>query len=238
MTLVTAWLLISVTLRMANHSSAGASDLISCEWEGAFEIGGASAMVTLNFKLDRETLSGTGRSEHTGPGIISEGSMVANKLKFTLNFEKHESVAVDGSLQGEQLSGEFRTEDMIGKWSAKRKNSAKPAGANPGSGSGGASSLSSEVLTGDWDATFEARGTKVPVTLKLRIAGDQISGTSESEHLGAGKISKGSYAGDKLNFVIDGSFGSISVSSVLHDGSLEGEFDMGTMHGKFAAKKK
>jgi len=136
------------------------------------------------------------------------------------------------------LSGEFRTEGMVGKWSAKRKASEKPAGANPGSGSSSARSLASEGLAGEWDATFEARGTKVPVKLKLRVAGDQISGTSESEHLGAGKISKGSYTSEKLNFVIYGAFGSISVSSALHDGSLEGEFDMGTMHGKFAAKKK
>ena len=108
-------------LRMGNLGSAGASDLISGEWEGAFEIGGGSAMVTLNFKLDGETLSGTGRSEHTGPGTISQGSMVAHKLKFNLNFEKHESIAIEGSLQGEQLSGEFRTEGMVGSGPRKER---------------------------------------------------------------------------------------------------------------------
>jgi hypothetical protein len=74
--------------------------------------------------------------------------------------------------------------------------------------------------------------------LRFKVDGDQITGTSQSEHLGAGKISKGSWAADKLNFIMEGAFGSVSVKGQWRDGNLVGEFDMGQMHGSFAAKKK
>ena len=224
-------------LLAATLGSAGESDLISGEWEGTFEIGGGSAVVTLNFKLDGETLSGSGRSEHTGPGIISQGSMVGDQLKFTLNFEKHESIAIEGSLQAGQLTGEFRTEGMVGHWTARKKAVVKTNQTGPAANAGPAT-LSAALIDGEWAGTFEARGTKVPVTLRFKVDGDQLRGTSQSEHLGAGKISKGSWAADKLNFTMEGAFGSVSVKGQWRDGNLVGEFDMGQMHGSFAAKKK
>jgi hypothetical protein len=37
---------------------------------------------------------------------------------------------------------------------------------------------------------------------------------------------------------MEGTFGSVVISSVAQDGKLVGEFDFGKMHGKFAARKK
>jgi len=102
-------------------------DPISGEWEGFFEIGDGSATVTFKLKLDGDKITGSAGSAHTGPGTISKGSWVDNKLIFTLNFAKHESIDVSGSLHDGQLSGEFRTEGMVGKWKAKKK-AEPPAG--------------------------------------------------------------------------------------------------------------
>lgn len=113
-------------LRAATKTAArSVEDPISGEWEGLFEIGGGSATVTFKLKLDGDKVTGTVGSAHTGPGTISKGSWADDKLAFILDFEKHESIAVTGSLQDGQLSGEFRTEGMVGKWKAKKK--AEPA---------------------------------------------------------------------------------------------------------------
>jgi hypothetical protein len=158
-------------------------------------------------------------------------------VNFTLNFAAHESIAVEGVLRDGQLSGEFRTEGMVGTWTAKRKSG--PVTSNGGAQSSAATApLSAELIAGEWEAAFEAQGTKVPVTFKFKVDADQISGTSDSAHLGAGKISKGTWKADKLNFVMEGAFGSIAISGALKDGKLVGEFDMGKMHGAFEAKKK
>ena len=212
-------------------------DPISGEWEGLFEIGGASATVTFRLKLDGDKVTGTVESTHTGPGTLSQGSLVDNKVHFTLIFAEHESIAVEGNLQDSKLSGEFRTEGMVGKWVAKKK-AAPPADNRESTGSGGITKLSADLIAGEWDATLEAQGSTAPVTFKFKVDGDRITGASESAHMGPGKISKGTWAPDKLSFTMDGAFGSIAISAVLKEGKLVGEFDAGKMHGKFAAKKK
>ena len=215
-------------------------DPISGEWEGRFEIGGGSATATFNLKLDGDKVTGTVESAHTGPGTLSQGLLVDKKLSFTLNFAAHESIAVTGSFQDGNLSGEFRTEGMVGKWVAHKK--AAPVAASGGSPGikvpAATAAMSPEFVSGEWDATFEAEGTAVPVALKLKVDGDNVTGTSESAHLGPGKISKGSLADNKLSFTMEGTFGSVVISSVAQDGKLVGEFEFGKMHGKFEAKKK
>jgi hypothetical protein len=215
-------------------------DPISGEWEGRFEIGGGSATATFNLKLDGDKVTGTVESAHTGPGTLSQGLLVDKKLSFTLNFAAHESIAVTGSFQDGNLSGEFRTEGMVGKWIAHKKGAPLAGnGAGPGIATPAATApMSPEFVSGEWDATFEAEGTAVPVALKLTVAGDKVTGTSESAHLGPGKISKGSLADNKLTFTMEGTFGSAVISSVAQDGKLVGEFDFGSMHGKFVARKK
>ena len=49
------------------------------------------------------------------------GSWAENKLSMTLDFAKHESIAVTGSLKDGRLAGEFRTEGFVAKWEAKKK---------------------------------------------------------------------------------------------------------------------
>ena len=64
-------------------------------------------------KLKGHNVTGTVESKHTGPGKLTKGSWVDDKLSFTLVFEHHESIDVTGSLKDGKLVGEFRTEGWL-----------------------------------------------------------------------------------------------------------------------------
>src|ERR1700730_15598475 len=78
----------------AAQSKDPIGDPISGEWDGLFEIGGASGTLTFNLKLDGDKVTGTAESAHTGRGTLSQGLLVDNMLNFTLDFAAHESIAV------------------------------------------------------------------------------------------------------------------------------------------------
>jgi hypothetical protein len=106
---------------LSHESSFDKSDPISGEWDTTFKIAGATATATIKLKLEGEKVTGTVESEHTGPGTLSNGSWIDNKLTFTMDFAKHESIAATGSLKDDKLVGEFRTEGMQGTWEAKKR---------------------------------------------------------------------------------------------------------------------
>lgn len=99
-----------------------------------------------------------------------------------------------------------------------------------------------DPISGEWDATFYSEGNTNTFNLKLRLKldGNKVTGTYESEHVGGGSLSRGEWAANKIGFAIDmvhGS-GSMGVTGVLKDGKLVGEFDAGQMKGKWEAEKK
>jgi hypothetical protein len=110
-----------VAAACSRQKDAKAADPISGEWEVTLEIAGASAQATFDLKLEGDKVTGTADSQHTGPGRVRDGSFKDGALKFTLDFDKHESIALTGAAKDGQLSGEFATEGMTGKWRAKRK---------------------------------------------------------------------------------------------------------------------
>lgn len=95
-----------------------------------------------------------------------------------------------------------------------------------------------DPISGEWDASFVAQGTAIPLTLKLKLVGHQVTGTSESPHTGTGTISKGSWTRNKLSFNLVSPHTSISVTGILKDGKLIGEFRTEGIQGKWEAKKK
>jgi hypothetical protein len=105
------------------------ADPISGEWDVTFHVQDMTTPATFKLKLEGDKVTGTAESAHTGPGTVRDGSWTENKLSFTLDFEKHESIAITGSLRDGKLSGEFRTEGFVEKWEATKKGtrtSAKP----------------------------------------------------------------------------------------------------------------
>jgi len=104
------------------HSAAKQdSDPISGEWDVTFHVQNTKTPATFKLKLDGDKVSGTVYSEHTGPGTLRAGSWKDQKLSFTADFPRHESIAISGTLKDGALAGEFRTEGFSEKWEAKRK---------------------------------------------------------------------------------------------------------------------
>ena len=103
------------------------ADPVSGEWDVSFYVQGSTYPATFKLKLDGNKVSGTAYSDHTGPGTLRDGSWADNKLSFTIDFAKHESIAISGHLEGDKLAGEFTTEGFTAKWDAKKKTENKPA---------------------------------------------------------------------------------------------------------------
>ena len=96
-------------------------DSISGEWVVTFYVHEQKTLASFTFKVDGTSVTGTAYSEHTGPGTIRDGKYADGKLSFTLDFQKHESIVVNGVLKDGKLSGEFTTEGFTDKWEATKK---------------------------------------------------------------------------------------------------------------------
>ena len=103
------------------HSSSAADDPLTGEWAVTFYVHDSKTPATFTFKLDGTKVTGTANSDHTGPGTIRDGKWVDGTLSFTLDFQKHESIAVNGALKNGKLVGEFSTEGFTEKWEATKK---------------------------------------------------------------------------------------------------------------------
>jgi hypothetical protein len=97
-----------------------------------------------------------------------------------------------------------------------------------------------DPISGEWDAflTPAGSGDEIPLTLKLKLDRDKVSGAFESDHLGSGNVKDGSWAGNKLNLSFEMSHGLIKLTGELKQGKLAGKFDAGHMQGTWQAKKK
>ncbi|MEO7971450.1 MAG: hypothetical protein ABI698_09130 [bacterium] len=222
----------SVSASTLNEKMDG--DPISGAWDVSFYVQGRTTPATFILKLDGNKVTGTVDSAHTGPGTLRDGSWVENKLSFTVDFAKHESIALGAHLEGEKLVGEFTTEGFTAKWEATKKADSQPAAAAVPAPN---APLTAAALSGEWAATFETQGEQVPVTLKLQADGNKFTGTSDSPHLGPGKITNGSWSGDSLSFTLDGPMGAIKVSATYKDGKLAGQYEAGPMKGAWKAGK-
>ena len=104
-----------------NEGARQDADPISGEWDVTFHVQESKTAATFKLKLDGNKVTGTAYSEHTGPGTLRDGTWADNKLSFTIDFAKHESIIVTGTLKDGMLAGEFRTEGFAEKWEAKKK---------------------------------------------------------------------------------------------------------------------
>jgi len=96
-----------------------------------------------------------------------------------------------------------------------------------------------DPISGEWDVLFTLQGTTVPGKFKLKLDGDKVTGTAESEHTGPGTLSKGTWVDHKISFTLDfAAHDSIAVTGTMKDGKLVGEFRTEGMQGSWEAKKK
>ena len=98
------------------------ADPISGSWAATFQVEGYPPTPAMfEFKLDGQRVTGSIKSDHTGPGKVTEGKWVNDTLSFTAVFENHESIAIWGHIEADKLVGEFKTEGFVAKWEAKKQ---------------------------------------------------------------------------------------------------------------------
>ena len=97
------------------------NDPVSGEWDVSFFVHEKKTPATFTLKLEGTKISGTAYSDHTGAGTVRDGKWVDGKLSFTLDFKKHESIAITGVVKEGKLVGQFTTEGFTEKWEASRK---------------------------------------------------------------------------------------------------------------------
>jgi hypothetical protein len=182
--------------------------------------------VTLELKSEGGKVSG--RALHgTNTTEITEAKFENGTL--TVNFGKDRAfiAKVDGDkLVGEAVEGTQKIPIELKKVTPAA-SAAAPAAAP-----------ASFTLNGNWDAVADANGNPVPFLLMLKVDGETVTGSSSSQ-LGEGTIKSGTWKGGKLVFEIETPSGNISMSAIVIDGKLSGEFDYaGQAQGKWVAVKK
>jgi hypothetical protein len=92
-----------------------------------------------------------------------------------------------------------------------------------------------DEISGDWDAVADAQGQAFPFTLSLKLDGDKITGSSDSQ-LGHANIVSGSWKEGKLAIALDGN---IALVATMIEGKLSGDYDYnGQGSGKWVAVRK
>src|SRR5438067_1064754 len=80
-----------------------------------------------------------------------------------------------------------------------------------------------------------AQGQPFPFTLSLKLEGDKVTGSSNSQ-LGVGNITTGTWKEGKLAVVLDGN---ITLVATMIEDKLSGDYDFaGQSSGKWVAVKK
>ncbi len=95
-----------------------------------------------------------------------------------------------------------------------------------------------DVISGEWEAVADAGGQAIPFVLTLKLEGEKVTGSSNSQ-LGTANITTGTWKDGKLSFVLEGGSGQIVMAATMVDGKLAGDFDFaGQTSGKWVAQKK
>lgn len=96
-----------------------------------------------------------------------------------------------------------------------------------------------DLISGNWTTSLVAAGNSTfTLTMKLKLEGDKVTGSYESDHVGSGKISKGTWAANKFSVLLETSHGPITLTGELKQGKLGGKFNSGPMQGTWQAGKK
>ena len=95
-----------------------------------------------------------------------------------------------------------------------------------------------DEISGEWDAAADAQGQPFPFTLSLKLDGEKVTGTSDSQ-LGHSTISTGVWKDGKLAVILESANGQVALTAALTDGKLVGDYDFaGQLSGKWVAVKR
>jgi hypothetical protein len=219
------------------NPSAQAKDTLSGKYEGVAKSEQMGDIpLTVEIKNDAGKLSGKIDSPQ-GPAAITGGTFDNGKIVMKFDAGGNEGT-VTAMLEGGKITGKWELGGQGGALELKRAGMAAATPAPSAAPKMESAPAAGDPLSGDWDASADAQGTAIPFTLKLKLEGDKVTGSSESAQ-GAVPLTKGTWTANKLSFSLDTPNGSIGMTAMIKDGKLVGEFDFaGQMTGKWEATKK
>lgn len=216
---------------MTAFAQAATTQDVSGTYEGMVKRPGATAEEKVTLELKSEGGKITGRATHGDmTAEVTDGKLENGTL--TLNFGKDAKFV--GKVDGDKLIGEaiHGTEKVA--MELKKVTSA----ATPAASAAAAAPAAAVNLNGQWDAVADANGQPFPFLLVLKVEGENVTGSSSSQ-LGESTVKSGSWKDGKLVFQLEGQNGVISMSAVVVEGKLSGEFDYaGQLQGRWVAVKK
>ena len=212
-------------------SLALAQDTLSGKYEGTVKTAGAAdEKLALELKNDGGKITGRLMKGETAIDI-SEGTLTASKLWLKLGATAKDGT-VSAVVEGDKITGDW-TAGAAKRTIELNKVTAASAAAPPKE-----PAESSFNLNGEWDGVADAQGQPFPFVLTLKVDGQTVTGSSSSQ-LGECVLKNGSWKEGRLVFELEGQNGVISMSAVVVEGKLSGEFDFaGQLQGKWVAVKK
>jgi len=206
-----------------------AQDTLSGKYEGTVKGAAGDEKVSLELKNDGGKISGRLLKGETAIEI-SEGTLTSPKLFLKLGAAAKEGT-INATVDGDKITGDW----LAG--AAKRSLELKKVAATAAATTPAAAPAAFN-LNGQWDAVADAQGQAFPFLLTLKIDGETVTGSSSSQ-LGEAQIKNGTWKDGKLVFELEGQSGVISMTAVVVEGKLSGDFDLaGQVQGKWVAQKK
>lgn len=210
--------LLALTLLLGSVAALASAtdDSLTGKYEGAVK--GPDEKISLDLKSEGGKISGR-LTRGAVTMDVTEGSLKDGTLSLTLGRDG----SITARVEGEKLVGDWLAGDHKRAIELTRVMSAAAGPVN---------------LNGSWDAVADANGQAFPFTLTLKIDGETVTGISSSQ-LGDSTISSGSWKDGKLVITLEGPNAVVTLSAVVVEGKLSGEFDFsGQLQGRWVAVRK
>jgi hypothetical protein len=246
---LTTPLLVAVLLTLSAGESAASfnkstnqpgqnKDTLSGKYEGVAKSEQLGDIpLTVEIKNDNGKLTGKIETPQ-GPAAITSGTFDSGKIVMKFDAGGNEGT-VTAMLDGDKITGKWELAGQGGGLELKRAAMGATAPASPAPATPAApAAVAGDPITGEWDCSADANGSAVPFTLKIKLEGDKVTGTSEGGQ-GAAPISAGSFSAGKLSFSLDVGGTVVKMTGMVKEGKVAGDFDFGgQMTGKWEGKKK
>jgi len=186
------------------------------KYEGTAKAPDGEVHLTLELVDDGGKMSGQLTSPH-GVYKIVKAQLAAGVL--TLDAEGTNTKGKLTLRQKEDvLSGDFTADGKTGPVEFKR--------------------AAADEISGEWDGVADAQGQSVPFTLSLKLDGEKVTGSSNSQ-LGTANITSGVWKEGKLALAMETGNGQLTMVATIVEGKLSGDYDYaGQASGKWVAQKK
>ena len=210
---ITSLLLVIASSVAAQPQQQPTLDQFVGNYKGTAKMASGEAEVTLEIKNVDGKVSGHAISANNDYQIAS-GEIAGGKL--VLKFSDAASLTLtrkDDVLTGDWIRGAQKGTVELKKFDPNAK----------------------DEISGEWDAVADAQGQAIPFTLSLKLDGDKVTGSSDSQ-LGHANIVSGSWKDGKFSVMLDGNVARVAT---MIAGKLSGDYDYnGQGSGKWVAVRK